>query len=889
MNWNRFNTFGESPNKAFEIFVNQIFKFYCKKTYNEVMKKFVAINGSGGDGGIEAYAELNTGSIICVQSKYFRNPIETSELNQIKKSINTAIHIRNNIEKYIVCVPRDLANKKNGTKLSEREKVEKIFEEYEDTDIDFVVWGDFELCDFMTKQPELASIHKFWFENSEIDFSSIKEHFDVQKNSYLKEKYDKNVHVISNINCEIKRFMGDVQYKKEQVKKAKKIKEVYEDYILMLKKYSLVADEKEKNILQGIIDKQSNIVEECIQYIESTISYLRDEDMNINNSDKDFYIDTEWFCDIEKDYSMSSHYNELKMCIKTIQDTEIYEFIQDINSEYQEKNLIIVGDLGTGKTHGVVNQIEYELERNNIAIFIRASAISKNTSWKDIFINELGLSNNWSEEEIFYSLELLADQNNYIDEGQQEIKIYKKVLICFDGIDEHSDYDYWYTKQLEAQKLCEKYKHLRFCFIGRKYAFPQKLKNLGMFKLFDYDFYPGYDMEELCRKYTKKYNVTFDKKMNIRAYLNSPLEMKLFCEINKNKKIKSLNNIQINLPQLFSNKLNSLNLDFCKSIKDCSCNSPINRAAKIMGEYLYYNDKIKKSKIFQLMDQDEELNLLDNNQKKEIISYLQKLGMLHTEIITEELGIQTEEYYKGIQPVNDYIMAKKMSEHIKNMQFDEIRKEIKDNEAIVKLCALIIFEEEAQYLMENKNLDIKENILNEATIYTIIHANSRKIVEIVDKVKKYIKKSPQNMRRILNKIIIPCSRIENHPLGAKFLNDILKDYSNMAERDRIWSLPHNLENSNVGITDEIVINPKNMGYCLNQEDRYNGLPLIYAWLLTGVDNSKLYFYRNELMKWALLCPSEFVLLFREFNNSNDMQQVEQLYGIAMCLCYRKRK
>ena len=51
MNWNKFNTFGESKEKAFEILSNQIFKVYCENTYKEKMKKFVVINGAGGDGG----------------------------------------------------------------------------------------------------------------------------------------------------------------------------------------------------------------------------------------------------------------------------------------------------------------------------------------------------------------------------------------------------------------------------------------------------------------------------------------------------------------------------------------------------------------------------------------------------------------------------------------------------------------------------------------------------------------------------------------------------------------------------------------------------------------------------------------------------------------------
>lgn len=126
MDWNKFNTFNESKEKAFEIFSNQIFKVYCEKNYKEDMNNFVVINGAGWDGGIEAYAELSNNKIVAIQSKCFFNRIDTSEITQIRKSIETAIKVRDNIQKYIVSIPRDLANKKNGAVNYERKKL-KIY------------------------------------------------------------------------------------------------------------------------------------------------------------------------------------------------------------------------------------------------------------------------------------------------------------------------------------------------------------------------------------------------------------------------------------------------------------------------------------------------------------------------------------------------------------------------------------------------------------------------------------------------------------------------------------------------------------------------------------------------------------------------------------------
>ena len=97
MNWNKFDTKGDSKEKAFEIMSNQIFKEYCEKEYQKNMKCFIPINGAGGDGGIEAYTELHSGKIVAIQSKWFPEAIGSKEISQLRNSIKTAIYIRKNI------------------------------------------------------------------------------------------------------------------------------------------------------------------------------------------------------------------------------------------------------------------------------------------------------------------------------------------------------------------------------------------------------------------------------------------------------------------------------------------------------------------------------------------------------------------------------------------------------------------------------------------------------------------------------------------------------------------------------------------------------------------------------------------------------------------------
>ena len=153
MNWTKFNTHGESNNHAFELMCNTLFENWCKDEYGEDLIQVTFINGSGGDGGIEAFARLKNDEIIGVQSKWFPEKIESSQIKQIRDSFETALKVRPNIKKYIVCIPKDLTAKRivRGGKIStntEFDRWNKFIESVKDTysDVEIVLWDETTKC-----------------------------------------------------------------------------------------------------------------------------------------------------------------------------------------------------------------------------------------------------------------------------------------------------------------------------------------------------------------------------------------------------------------------------------------------------------------------------------------------------------------------------------------------------------------------------------------------------------------------------------------------------------------------------------------------------------------------------------------------------------------------
>jgi hypothetical protein len=196
MNWDGFKTYDLGYRSAFETLNNQLFERYIKRTYGSSVVRFRVINGAGGDGGVEAYAEITGGEIIAIQSKWFRNALDTSEIGQIKNSILTAKKVRPQIKQYIICIPHDVSSQKIGrgktvTANPEEKKTNDLIDEIYQLhpDLTLIWWFDNELLSEI-QQPDNEGVRKYWFDRQVIALSYLKDQFAIQKqNNWLKERY----------------------------------------------------------------------------------------------------------------------------------------------------------------------------------------------------------------------------------------------------------------------------------------------------------------------------------------------------------------------------------------------------------------------------------------------------------------------------------------------------------------------------------------------------------------------------------------------------------------------------------------------------------------------------------------------------------------------------
>lgn len=436
MNWDRFQTYGQSSEKSFEMLCNQLFENWCKEEYKDTLTSFVIVNGAGGDGGVESYAVLKDGSIIGLQAKWFRTSIQNSQINQIKGSIETAKKVRPQINKYIVCVPRDLASLTGKGKDYESARWEKLItdtaKQYPDLDIE--LWNDTRITAEM-QTPNAAGIHKFWFSNAEMAQENISYAFSKAKSSWLSIKYVPDLNVAGKINRSLQNYVGEFETKEGIINQLTYIIKLCDQFEVSMQELISVCHDACPEII-GFLEKSQqkicSIKSECQKMFGWIENEFAEKPSFIESSfSVSFQSIIRGIKDSKVSYTYHFHISDVTSVLQKLSKIDFYSLRETINEYLNDQSLLFIGNPGTGKTHGISAFTDKLLaEQYHIPIVIQARDIPATYTWKDILIHVLGCSASWDEEELWQALISAANRNRFQDNIlQKKITIYPKVLL----------------------------------------------------------------------------------------------------------------------------------------------------------------------------------------------------------------------------------------------------------------------------------------------------------------------------------------------------------------------------------------------------------------------------------------------------------------------------
>lgn len=117
------------------------------------------VEGSGGDGGVEAFVQLANGGIIGLQSKFFRELTE-KQWKQIEASIKRASESHRSVRRYFITVPLD----RTPVALKRWEAIGLKWK----PKLELVWWGRSELLHLLSQTPHHGRL-RYWFGAAQFD------------------------------------------------------------------------------------------------------------------------------------------------------------------------------------------------------------------------------------------------------------------------------------------------------------------------------------------------------------------------------------------------------------------------------------------------------------------------------------------------------------------------------------------------------------------------------------------------------------------------------------------------------------------------------------------------------------------------------------------------
>lgn len=192
--------------------------------------------GKGADGGVEILVRLENGTCLGWQSKYFINGIRSSQIQQIRKSLFTAVERYPTLSEYFVVIPKNLSGDADGNKKTERQLWEdftaRAYEELksQDREIKIILWDESEqVSQLSIMNPVYAGLCSYWFDCQRFTTEWFTQKLNITLED-LGERYSSDDHV----DVSVQPYLDTICRNEDYLDRIIKYKKVLQDAISTL-------------------------------------------------------------------------------------------------------------------------------------------------------------------------------------------------------------------------------------------------------------------------------------------------------------------------------------------------------------------------------------------------------------------------------------------------------------------------------------------------------------------------------------------------------------------------------------------------------------------------------------------------------------------------------
>lgn len=490
--------------------------------------EFQPNEGSGGDGGVEAIWLLANGKKIGYQAKFFLT-LGDPQWRQIDESVQQALEVHPELQRYIIALPRDLTPDRGGKSKgkSERKKWDervlkwKKLAATKSINIEFELWSETTLKDMLLRE-ENTSLIKHWFGGDVLNDKWFENQIDVAAQT-LDDRFNPGDHVevsIEGLFDTIAR--GPVISKRLRDAFTEIEKSVVPDIQLTSSENMPDADVllKANSSWQKLVKLKSSFSQDC----------TKEWDIGLATTTLDLLLDAVWSLerkyasinkkDIDKDEQstverISRNLNALSSSCDSLKNV-----FRDPNFQAEkQKCAVLYGPAGAGKSH-ILGQIAKQRASEGLpTILVLGQSLSDNVFGEQVS-GVLGLEGR-KIDDILGNLNAAGERKGV------------RTIILFDAINEGVGAQYWRLNLPEIVSAIQKYSHLAAVFSCRdeylSYAFPESLSE-KLPKLFINGFSTPDELERAAIQYLDAKGIARPNTPWLSPEFSNPLFLKTASE-----------------------------------------------------------------------------------------------------------------------------------------------------------------------------------------------------------------------------------------------------------------------------------------------------------------------------------------------------------------------
>ena len=535
----------------------EAFEELCCQLARRTLQKnvpFTRLDGSGGDGGIECFADSPEGVRMGWQAKYVFKV--DSLLTQVEKSLNTALEIHPSLTRYVVCFPFDLTGKTNRKGLSGVEKTdiwrEKKISDTKDRQLHIEFWSASKLLELLFRYDASGGMREFFFNEQVFTSEWFSKHLESARTT-AGARYTPEFNVQTDLWKCFATFGRTSAWSREFKEKILKCRETHGSFVRALRKSkpdsALPAWPEDLRVdsqaLATDIEKfyeeydrtadtgNSESYKSCIGQLDDILSRLR-------------FLESQLVSHLEEKHGEGTgnspgfrqHMSEYMVSFPAanLDDTRnLTTALEDLNNWFRsppcllayEKIFLLKGVAGSGKTHGVCDAADFRLSENLLTCVVFGHEFGERSDPWIQLLQTLGLPMTLGRDCLLDALNAAGEASGF------------PLLLCIDAINETRPLRYWNDQLPTFIQEVRRRSHLRLCLTCRTSFIPFCLPDDHGLPVVEHVGFAG--MEHVaCQTFFEYYELDPPVAPILQPELSNPLYLRLVCETLRSRGLRNL-------------------------------------------------------------------------------------------------------------------------------------------------------------------------------------------------------------------------------------------------------------------------------------------------------------------------------------------------------------